>query len=226
MQRTYSLLFLLQPFSAHAQQCVVANEKMNVVYVGIPNPMKIVAENRSCDDLVVRTDNGKVERSTESPCLFYAVPEKPGIMIFKVSAGKAKEQLLQELRFRAKLIPSPEARVAGKTGGSILRNVMKAQVGITAGLTNFEYDVRFTIDTFTVDISRDGKSVFSEHTKGNRFSEAARNAFNTLQSGDAIVFSGIVAIGPDSYPRELADITLLVSDNAPAKQPVPQDIEE
>jgi hypothetical protein len=36
-----------------AQHVTVANTKMNILYVGIDNPISITVENYDCDDLVI-----------------------------------------------------------------------------------------------------------------------------------------------------------------------------
>lgn len=203
MQRTYSLLFLLQPFSAHAQQCVVANEKMNVVYVGIPNPLKAVVEGKPCSSVELHTSNGKVEKGPD-PCSFIAYPAEPGRITYTIALKeKNGSREVGRMDFRSKLIPAPKARVAGKNGGTITRNVLVAQEGIICYLDGFDFDARFMVSSFTTTIVRNGQTLFSQQAAGPRFNDETREAFRKLQAGDEVLFSDIHSKSPDGRIQAL-----------------------
>jgi hypothetical protein len=88
------------------------------------------------------------------------------------------------------------AKVAGKKGGQIQLNVLKAQRGIAAELENFDFDIRWTVTSFRVSINDKGYTI-DRDSNSNTFTPQQKQLFNQLRKNDQIVFQDIKAKGPD-----------------------------
>lgn len=89
----------------NAQHISVANDKENILYVGIPNPLTIVAENCPCNKLVVKTSIGKI---SGSDCSYTFLSEQEGkaeITVYRKDGDKLKRIAKSDLRVKS--IPPP-----------------------------------------------------------------------------------------------------------------------
>jgi hypothetical protein len=69
-------------FQSAAQQLAAETMKNNVFYIGRDNPLTIVVTGFSCKDIVVKTDNGKIERTGD--CEYNAVPQRAHSTVRKI----------------------------------------------------------------------------------------------------------------------------------------------
>lgn len=210
MRLFITCILLLSTWRSYSQKCVVANTKENIFYLGVPNPVDVAIEGYRCKDIVVTTDNGKVE-PTDDPCSYEINLDKAGIAYVILKEKKSNRQL-GKIVFRVKCIPDPVAVIAGKKGGTITKNTMKAQIGIPTELLDFNFDVHFVVTGFTVIITRKEKHLYTEECTSARFTDNTKNAFNDLEDGDKIVFSNITCKGPDSRTRQLQPIEFIIAE--------------
>lgn len=205
----FSSLIFSQVF---AQQVAVSADKNNVFYLGLDNPITVTVENCSCNDLVVKTDNGEV---TGKGCqLIFRGKEygRAAIMVYKKAGNKLKE--IGSNAFRVKKIPPPVFRI-GPYGHSYDRKarsvVMANQQYVRAELDGFDFDARFAIDSFWVKIfyndSCKTKSFFN--TTG-KISQAVLDAFSVLKEEDVVIFHKIYAKGPDGLQWQLDPLILTI----------------
>lgn len=168
---------------------------MNVLYIGISNPITPMAENIPCKTLIVETSNGTVSNTSE-PCQFIITPAKPGktqIKVYTKTAGGKK--LLGERDFRTKRIPEPLATVAGKRTGFISAKFLKVQLGVVARMEGFDFDGQFTINSFTVSITRNKSIVFEKECTGARFDTETTQALQSVKAGDMFICTNIKFTG-------------------------------
>ena len=205
-----SLLLLLLSFLSRGQKVVVSADKMNIVYIGVPNPLTIVAENYSCDKLTVSTDNGKIEKQDDIKCWYIYSPKEEGISI--ISVFNSKKQLINETKYRVKRIPNPIIQINGHDNGEIRKNVLIASLGISTILIGFGFDVRFVVMHFKIELIQNNQITFSKEVDGPRFSEEIINAFKSLNNGDRMLISNITAKGPDSRLLKLSPAVFNIID--------------
>jgi antitoxin component YwqK of YwqJK toxin-antitoxin module len=201
------ILSFLYSHIAFSQGVVVAADKMNVLYIGIENPMSIAAENYSCKDLVVEISQGTITKDEDYSCRHIAKVTTPGkaTIIIKNKNGK----LLGEVEFRVKRVPDPVAKIGGMNGGVIGKSKFKAQMGIIAELENFDYDLRFKIIEFKLGTTSNNQLFVSE-TNGPLFSNEMKRIIKNVASGDVFLFTDIVAMGPDGTKRQLMPTVLYI----------------
>jgi hypothetical protein len=115
---------------------------------------------------------------------------------------------VNEKTFRVKPIPAPVAVFAGKTNGSIKRDVIKTAT-LEAELKDFLWELKFEIESYTFFFSKDG---FDNEikSKGNKLTDEMRSVISDLKPGQTIVFKDIKAVGPDSKIYDLSPIVLKI----------------
>lgn len=198
MIRTEIALLLFLFFSIHAigQQFIVSADKMNVLYIGILNPITPMVENVGCKDLVVETNNGTLTKANE-PCQYYAVPDRPGITnvsIYRKMNGQ--KQLIGTREFRTKKIPDPMASIGGKPSGTMSWRILKVQMGVVLYMPNFDFDARFLVNSFKITVVRNQNVIFEKDCTGARFDDETLRVLQTIKAGDLfnctnIRFSGM-----------------------------------
>ena len=205
-----SLLLLLLSFSSSGQKVAVSADKMNIVYIGVPNPMSIVAENYPCDQLIVSTDNGKIEKNDDWKCFYLYYPKEEGISI--ISVFNSKKQLINETKYRVKRLPNPIISISGKSAGEIKKNILIKSLGIAAVLQNFDIDARYVVTDYKIELIQNNQITFSKEVDDARFSEEIINAFKSLNNGDRMLISKITVKAPDSRLLKLDIAEFIIID--------------
>ncbi len=191
-------------------------DKMNVFYIGVPNPITVSAAGYSLQDISVNIPGADVTADKDAGLGHYVVRvSKPGEVDANIIAKKTDggTEKAGGMKVRVKFIPDPVAKVAGKTGGAIPANVFKAQRGILADLEGFDFDARFVVQSYQLSLlPKRGELIgpFEVQSayldKDNRVSDVIKRA----RPGDRVYIEDIRAKGPDGRTRALTSITLLL----------------
>ena len=189
-----SLLILTRAFSACGQiHTAVSADRMNIVYVGLPNPLRVAAEGIPCKSLWLTSDNGKVEKLDQ--CLFDFRPDTARTSTVYICRLRGKDTLvIDSAKFRTKWIPDPIPTIAGKHGGSVPLNVFRVQLGMACYYNDVCAHARVKYFTMTI-LKNSGEWKELSATEGPYFTPAMKAEINTLEKGERIFFSGIEADG-------------------------------
>jgi hypothetical protein len=201
-----SLLFF-SILKARSQQITVSNEKMNVLYIGVVNPVSVGVEGTPCSEIEIKTNCG--EHTPSGNCKYDFLPTMPGDCTIEVYVNKnGHTKKLGENKYRVKFIPDPVAKVGGKSAGGMPTHLLQSQIGVTADIENFCFDARMIVTSYTVTISRGNNDIFQKQNYGPDFDGEVTGALKKIKPGDTIRFTEIKAKGPDSRIRALNDIIL------------------
>jgi gliding motility-associated protein GldM len=182
---------------------VVSPTKMNVLYIGVPNPLAISAPGISASNLKVSMSGGSITGSGTS---YTATVHEIGTA--KVTVYGDKGSVLGTSDFRVKRIPDPKAEFAGKSGGTTSAANIRGQDRLFARLENFEFDAKFTVTRFTIVVIRPRQDAVIQSVSGGELTGSAKQAIGTVTPGTTVVFKDIVAVGPDGSQRGLDPIVL------------------
>jgi hypothetical protein len=181
---------------------VVAATNMNVLYMGIPNPIEIAVPGISSDNVTVTATNGTIKMSPKG---WEVTPLSTDNLVLNILAYNIK---VDEKIFRVKPIPAPIAVFAGKNIGSVSKDVL-ATTTLEAELKDFLWDLKFEIASFTLTFSKDGFD--NEITsKGNKLTDEMRSILSDLKRGQSIIFKDIKAMGPDGKLYDLSPLILKI----------------
>ncbi|WP_345948566.1 gliding motility protein GldM [Mucilaginibacter sp. PAMB04274] len=196
-----------QQYQVAKPSATVAAEKMNVLYIGVANPLSVSAPGIPKDKLRVSMSGGSVSGSNGS---FTARVTSPGTVNVTVSgeASPGKNQVLGSTSFRVKRIPDPVVMFGGKDGGQTSTANLKAQDRVFAKLENFEFDANFNIQRFNLLILKPRQDPILLSTSGNQLSGQMRAAMASIVPGTRVAFTSVIAVGPDGSQRGLKDIII------------------
>jgi len=210
-----ALAFVLLHQVSIAQKATVTANKMNVFYIGIDNPVTIMAEGLKCEDVVAEIDapDGIIEHEGyHGKCGYNVRVKKPGkttIYVYEKKEGKNRK-LIDSCVFRIKRLPDPVITMGGTLrSGIVNHNVLKAQSGILALLENFDIDARFRVEGFVLQYCNEGSIAIIEN-KGTVFNEKIKRAIAEAKPADILHFDNIKIVGPDGSQRKMSPISFLI----------------
>lgn len=190
----------------------VEPEKMNVFYIGVPNPVMISAAGVAPTDVVASISGGGCKLISKGNGKYEVMASTAGDAIITVSA-KTKEGTKAQgppKKFRVKRIPDPVAKVGGKTGNVDVKKIELIQIGgVGAELAGFDFDARFVVTSFELSAVVKG-ALKSVVCPGNSLNAEARAILSTAGVGSKIFFENVKAKGPDGTVRNIPGVTLKV----------------
>ena len=201
------------PFSTEYQvgepQAVISATKMNVLYVGVENPIGLTVSGVPSSAVNAVMSNGNLTRSGNE---WVARPNTPGTnAVITVSANiEGQNRVMGNMAFRVKSVPNPMPTVAGLSGGRIPKATLAAQLAVVADMgKDFDFDLKFTVNSYSVTIVRGGNARSFDNREA-RFSQEIRQQFDGLTKGSKVFIEDIKAVGPDRRTRELSSITFTI----------------
>lgn len=187
-------------------------DMMNVMYIGVDNPITISASGYNIQDVHPEFPAG-VTATKISDGKYNVRVTKQGDMEYGIYAGKSGASAkIGSGTIRVKYIPTPQATISKKMAGIIGTSEAKAQVGISASLEDFVYKAPFIVTTYTFTwIAKNGES----HTvtvNSYRFdaSKEVTQYMDRSKPGDRWVFDNIKAVGPDKRVKDVNSISLVL----------------
>ena len=192
----------------------VSADKMNVVYIGVDNPMSISFPGVAADKVkFTSTGITLIPDPKLGKGHFIGRATTVGEAVVRVSAeltaGKPPVAM-GEFKFRIKKIPNPVAKIAGKRDGSISKNVLAAQSAIIPEMENFDFDLFSKVKSFKMSRYGKGRDPIEKSTEGNVLTSEMRDVINQCRAGDKILFEYIKATMPDNTVRDINPIILTV----------------
>jgi hypothetical protein len=181
----------------------IAPTKMNVLYIGLDNPVKIAVSDVDVNKISVTVDNGTIKGEKGA---YIINPKDVGpAKIIVSSNGKAIDSAI----FRVKYVPDPVAKVGGSKGGEIDRSFLLEQKGVIAELENSDFDLSFKVVQFTVSTVF-GKYMEDRTVNSNMFTQEQYDLIKKVKKGNKVYIEGIKAVGPDGTIRQLGPICLFL----------------
>lgn len=179
----------------------VSADKMNVLYIGVDNPLTITA-GVGAEKVNATFSGGTISRV--SGAKWVAKPKTPGEHNVNVIVdGKSTP-----VRYRVKYLPDPAAFVANKRGGPIPAGDLKAQGGMIARLLDSDFEAAFRVVGYTVGALGGKYPVYqTSPNTGNRWSASAATIINNATPGTSIFFDNIKVVGPDGRTRDLPQMS-------------------
>ncbi len=172
-------------------------DKMNVFYIGVPNPVTI-SSGTGWDKTKVSMSGGSLSPSG-GPGKYTVKVSQVGKASITVNAdGKASTY-----DFRVKQIPNPVIKVGPSGGGRIQSVVFKNQSFARADLENFDFDAHFNIVSATLYFSgANFPSVQSAEIRGGNL-DPVKSFLQRSIPGTSVTFDNVKVQGPDGIVRSI-----------------------
>jgi gliding motility-associated protein GldM len=181
----------------------VMADKMNVLYVGVDNPLTITAGAGS-EKVSANSTNGNVTKSGGSK--YSTKPTAPGtadinVMVDGKSAGKVS--------FRVKYLPPPSGMVGNLEMGQVSSAAFKAMGAVRAVLQNAEFEANYEVLSYTIaDLGAPDYNPVANN--GARWTGNAASVVNGLKPGKGVYIDNIKARGPDGRTITLKPLSYIL----------------
>lgn len=162
----------------------VAADKMNVLYIGVENPISVSAAGVRTNDLSVKAEGTSLQKIKGNK--FMAKPTKPGKAKIIVSGGGLNPTTFE---YRVKRIPDPTLKLGNKKGGRISKGEFKAHRGPIPFLDGFEFDARCRIDGFELVRLNSNKEARVSKNSGGKYNSGTQALVNQANHGDTYFFN-------------------------------------
>ena len=187
----------------------IALDKMNVLYIGVDNPVTVAASGAG-DEGVGFTITGGGGSYTKLGGGKYTVrvttPTDDCWIIASVNgkeAGKSK--------FRVRNIPKPVAQIGPyESGSNVAAGAFKVQAGVAAFSPNFPFDLTYKVTSFTISADSDEGYIDDAQCQGNTWSAEAQRILNGLKTGRTVMIDEIYAVGPDGKRQHLPSLVYYI----------------
>lgn len=191
----------------------VSASKMNVFYIGVPNPVEVSAAGVPSAQVNVSMSGaggGSISRNSD------------GTFTVNVTSQTRKDEyayvnvtapgLSARREFRVKRIPNPNAQLSNSRGGSMGSGEFKAQRGLIAVLENFDFDAKCDILGFQlVRVPRRQDAQIAVN-RGGPYGGEARGLIDQAKAGDTFYFEDVKAKCPgDASGREINQLVFKIN---------------
>lgn len=186
-------------YQVAAPSATVSADKMNVLYIGVDNPLSVSAAGVPLNQ--VSASCGPCGLRKTGPGKYTARPTKQGEGTISISAnGKNMGSKV----FRIKPIPDPVPKLGTKKSGtSISTGEVAVQSFVQADLENFDFDARFQVQSFDMYLVSPGKSSWRGRGNGPQLTSEMRTNLGRVGPGWQIVITNVKAKGPDGTTRDI-----------------------
>jgi hypothetical protein len=168
---------------------------MNVLYAGIENPVSVSAS-VSAERVSISLAGGGSFTQTGPGKYNITVQESlvSKTITINISADiGGRQQAMGSNLYRIKKVPDPEALIGNKVkGGKMKKTDLLANPFIFANMgVDFVYDLRWTVNSFTVTFIIRGIEDPPMTCSSNQFTEAVKSKLNSCSPGTVVYFSDI-----------------------------------
>lgn len=189
----------------------VSADNMNVVYIGLDNPISVSVPGIPTERLSVSVSNGSL-RATGSGKFNLRVSSgtKADVLVFATMENGEKRSM-GTMSFRVKRIPKPVAKIGNITGSGIMsKGELNSVIGIIANYENFDFNAISKVVSYDMTYIANGVSNTKSVT-GNVIDQPLKSIFERLRKNDKVYFENIKAVGPDGAVVGLNPITIRVN---------------
>ena len=180
-------------------------DKMNVFYIGVPNPITI-SSGSGWDKTSVSITGGTMSGSNGNRVVTVSGGTAASITV--TADGKSSK-----FDFRIKTIPDPIGMVGPSKGGRMQSNIFKAQDFLRAELQNFDFDARFNVTGATVyfagaGFANSGSIQTASITSGSL--APIKSKMDLCKPGSTVTFDDLKVVGPDGRTRTIPPVSFVL----------------
>lgn len=187
----------------------VSPTAMNVLYIGLDNPLSITVSGSTDQNVSAKMTEGKVLRKNGKWITNVRKQGKTSLAVYGIIDGEKKKIGTQE--FRVKRVPDPVASLNGKIYiNSISKNRLINHTSLMPKMDNFIFNVRYDVIGYDFLIRTSGNNIYSQkNIKGAHFTEKVKSFIKNAKPNDIIFFQDIIVKGPDGN-RKINSLSLTI----------------
>ncbi|MFB6455735.1 gliding motility protein GldM [Chitinophaga sp. Hz27] len=194
-----------ETYNVGASATSISADKMNVLYIGVQNPISITAAGVPAEKVSATIAGGNITKTGAGN--YVVTVNQTGKATINVVAnidGKTKD--LGRKEFRVKRVPDPSLQVGTYKGGTVKAAEFRNQRGVRAVLEDFEFDgVKYDVVSYRVGIESRGKEYQEGDASSPYFPSSLDAAIRALRPGDIVHIENPKVKGPDGVVRTMAN---------------------
>ena len=192
-----------ESYNVGASTTSISADKMNVLYIGLQNPISISAAGVPAEQVSASISGGNIAKRGSGE--YIVTVSQPGKAVINVVANiDGKTKSLGQKEFRVKRVPDPVLKVGMNKGGSMKAADFKVQGGLRADLEDFEFEgVKYEVIGYRVGISAKGKEYQEGDATSAYFPGSVAASIRSLRPGDEVYFENVKVKGPDNLIRSM-----------------------
>ena len=177
----------------------VSADKMNVLYIGVENPLTITA-GAGAEKVSAQFSGGSISKVSGSK---YIARPSAG------SSGEHNVTVLVEgkpagrVTFRVKQLPNPIAYVGNLKSGAVPSATFRAMGGVIAKLEDSEFEAPFEVVSYNLGVVNQGEDFQQMPNNGSRWTGSAANLVSKVKPGSVIAITDIKVKDPAGRVRTL-----------------------
>ncbi len=186
----------------------VGLDKMNVLYIGVPNPVTVAASGGGDDRVKVSIAGGGGSLVKKGPGKYDAFVNS---VTDECKINIDIDGKVSSFNFRVRTIPEAQAFIGGQpSGANINAGSFRAQGGVGAGIKNFPFELEYDVISFTFTCDTDD-DIVSIPNQGAAFSSQVRSAINQyVQAGRMVTIDDIRVKGPDGRTNKAPSLVYYI----------------
>jgi gliding motility-associated protein GldM len=187
----------------------IALDKMNVLYIGVDNPVTISATGGGSEalDVSISGGGGSISKRDGSSYTARVNSQTDECWITVIVKGK----VAGKSKFRVRNIPKPVAQVGPyESGANVPAGAIKVQAGVAAFSPNFPFELTYKVTSFTISADTDDGYIEDAACQGNTWSTDAQRILNGLKTGRTVMIDEIYAVGPDGKRQHLPSLVYYI----------------
>jgi len=202
-----------QSFTALKPLAVISAVKMNVVYIGLDNPISVSVPGFSPNDVTATCTTGgtlRPDKQKGTYLLNVNGKEREVTIVASVKDKDGKVKKMGDQKYRVRAVPDPLPQLGSiKASGAYAAGVIKSSQFVLAILENFAYEgVKYTPISFSLGYFPKKGQFQGLTASGQTLSPQMRSVLNQIQSGDKIMIANMKADGPGGL-RPLPSVLVL-----------------
>jgi gliding motility-associated protein GldM len=202
-----------QEYQAFEGGATISADAMNVLYIGLENPISISVSGYSPNDIQASITNGSLARAGKGGWVAKVTQTNPNGAVVSVSV-KMKDgstRKMGEKKYRIKSVPKPEPMYGTVESGSATAAQLMVQNQIRAVLPNFVFEgVTFTVTKYSaLFVPKKGEARPSSGV-GSAITPQLKGWVTTARRGDKVLIDDIYANGPGGIVKRLLPIVITI----------------
>lgn len=187
-----------------AQQSVVQNTGLNVLYEGIVNKLTIASYKIKKENLIVECEKFEIRDSIGYYFLF--LPHNAGFRDLYIKLrDKQKDYCEDSVLFRVKKIPRPEPRLGGCNAGNHNKMAVMSQTSLLMIIENFTYEgIKATVKSFRFTINNPHNLIYVQKNVVGNSASKMQSTLNATIGYTELILDSIQyeLLGKIEYSRE------------------------
>ena len=188
----------------------IALDKMNVLYIGVDNPVTIAASGAGDDKVNVSISGGagSISRVGKGKYNVRVNQQSDDCKISVTVDGK----VAGVSQFRVREIPGAQATVGTYVSGeNIPAASFRAQGGVAAWIKDFPFDLKYRVTQFTFSTDSDDGTIVEATCTGNAFSANAQNLIKQyVKPGATVYIDNIRVEGEDGKNKKVGSLVYYI----------------